>query len=716
MNANAWHPSENPLRSTPPEFGTAARDSIAWMNTVRLLRRNLWLIVGLTIAICAASLPVILTIPKTYQSEMRVIASLAPALALTSPLEGREPDLDLDTELERLVSATAVGEVIAGFNLAAREEFNRDLRSKKLIERILAELLGLIESSFGSALATTKPETTAQRIEAAFRASLLVGREGQSGVVTIGFISQDPELAASVPTALVESWTKLGKQRWQAEAKEAIDWLDKRIASERARIELSSAALDQELQRVGLTGGMTPDAASVDLSRIGDRLSELERERLDLALTRRSMEAVRSDSYVPALTLPPVFDAMRENLYREERELERVRLTYGAAHESVKSQSRRVTDAQAKLETALTAFDRTLRVRDNAIASEIDRLQDGALAARAVLVTMQSAAPFLKQKADLLGLRQETLIALESYRDEILSNAAVWPLTLETISPAQVPLDPSGPSRKVILLATALGALLVSSTLGVALELRDTNVRSHEQLRDLNGFVPVGHWPRIDSRAMSRDILQRQTTADTEVLRDMLTMLESACSGGMPRLLTVTAPRQEDVSLPVAGLIALELASSGYHVNLFTSNMSEPRRQLRRENRVAMQTGTHPNLVRHPLSKLLDRPSSEMSATLRAMSQSASQMNSITIVDAPPLLSQGAMRFGRLDGAVLVTLRWGRTPRVVMEFVHGLLIRLKAPAVFTLVTDADPKKHRQYGFADRLSLVPTNSGAFTQGT
>ncbi|MGJ8561626.1 MAG: hypothetical protein ACSHX3_15455 [Litorimonas sp.] len=710
MNADAWHPSENPLRSAAPEFGTTARDSMAWMNTVRLMRRKLWLILGLTIAICAAALPVILTIPKTYQSEMRVFASLAPALTLTSQLGGRELHLDLDTELERLVSAAVVEEVIARLNLGSREEFNRDLRPKKLIENITAELRAVVESAIGLAPTTTAPETTAQRIESAFRASLSVGREGQSGVVTIGFVSRDPELAASVPGVLVETWINLGQQRWQAEAEEAIGWLDIRIASERARVESSRAALDRELQRVGLTGGMTPDAASVDLSRIGDRLSELERERLDLAVTRRSMDTLRSDSYFPTLTNPSVFDAMRENLHREERELERVRLIYGTAHDSVKSQSRRVADAQTKLETALAAFDRTLRVRDDAIAHEIDRLHDDALAARAVLVTMQSAAPFLKQKADLLGLREETLNTLEAHRDEISSDAAVWPLALETLSPAKVPLDPNGPSRKVLLLATALGGLVLSATLGVALELRDTTVRSHQQLRDLTGFVPVGLWSRINSQEMSRDILKRRVTAETEALRDMLTMIESACGGGLPRLLTVTAPREEDVSLPVADLIALELAASGYQVNLFTPHATEPRRLYRRSKRVTMQAATHSNLVRHPLSNLLDRPSSEMSATLRALSGNSREANSITIVDAPPLLSQGALRFGRLDGAILVTLRWGWTPRVVMEFAHGLLIRLKAPSVFTLVTDADPKQHRQYGFTDRLSLAPTQSG------
>ncbi|EPX85728.1 hypothetical protein Salmuc_05000 [Salipiger mucosus DSM 16094] len=677
------------------------------MGALRMLQRRARLIIGITLLACVVALPFIMAVPKHYYSETRVLASPAPALALTAGLDGREARIDMQAELERLLSKEVSAAVIERFNLAGREEFNASLKPPSELDTLIAALRARLNGTEVGADGGSD-EQTADKVAQAFDAALVVSRQSNVDVIAVGFTSRDPWLAAQVPGAMVETYLARRSAHWEQEVTEAADWLEKRIATERANVDEARAELDRLLGADGQSGADTEDTTAKRLLQIEDRQAELERMRFDIAASRRSIAAALANPDIPALTEPARIETLRGELQDEVRELDRIALVYGDSYETVKRRKARIDSIRADIAEGLRSFDRTLELRDTALEAEQERLGQDAEAARAALGAIRATTPQVRERTDVLRAREQTLSDLEYRQQLLLSQARLAPVSLEELSPPRVPVDPLGPGRKVYLAGTAIGALLVALLIAAILEMRDTGVRSHEQLAHLPHLEPVGLWPqftRAQKRTMRRDVDRRTVTPATEALRDMLLMLESAHGGRLPRLLTVTAPRGQDMAVPVAGWIALELAATGRKVRLVETRAAgvSPLRHLIGGSAGA-KARPDDGIQHLELPKLVTRHGGDVAAALRAVTARGEEDGAIVIVDAPPLLSPGSLRFARLGGPVLLVLRWGRTPRAVVELAAGLLAKLGAPQVYSLVADVQPRRHRLYGFTDRLTV------------
>ncbi|QEW23414.1 exopolysaccharide transport protein family protein (plasmid) [Paracoccaceae bacterium] len=698
----------------PPVPATPA-DSAAWSGAYWLLRRRAWLIIGFTLLICLIALPTILGVPKRYYAQTRVLVAPASALSLTSDMGGRKigPEVDTDAEIERLVSRDVTEAVIARFALDRRAEFNSALeppsplapwidKARAALDRILVNA-GLGTGAPTDSRDSPEPDQADQRVAQAFEAALGVSRQGTLGVITVGFTSRDPDLAAAVPGALVDTYLAERETNWRREVTDAANWLETRIRADQDRVATMRADLDHAMGETGIEQGATEESVAHQLQTVMDRQADLARERLDISATRRSVLAARADPDLTARSEPERLGDLRHELATELRKLRDIATTYGEANDVVKHSKDLIAAIRADIDAGLAAFDRSLELTENALSSESDQLDAKADNARRQLTAIRNLAPRIDKQIEELRASEKALSELEYRQQVLLAQAQLAPVSIERLSEARVPHDPVGPGRKVYLLITGVGALLLSLTLATLLELRDATIRSHEQLAHLPLLVPVGLWPRLSRgrrRAMARDISGRAATPTAELLRDMLLMLQSADGGHLPDVLTVASPRAEDMVLPVAEWIAAEIAASGRPVRLIRVGSARP---IRRRRGAKDDTRDRPYLE-HSIPELAAQCGSELSGGLTALSDATHDTRMITIVEAPPLLSPGALRYARFGGEILLVLRWGGTPRSVVELTAGLLAKLATPPVFSLILDARPRRHRLYGFGDRLSV------------
>lgn len=664
-----------------PEVPVAPGDGSAWLAVLRLLRRRVRLIGVLSAAICLAALPSILALPRVYYAETRVLVAPTPTLALTDDPQAHDDSFDVDTEIQRLASEEVVDAVIARFDLAGREEFNSSLRPQTRFGALREKLRDMFDRAAGHGAPATSAETVDERVAQAFRSALSLAPGGEVDMIVVGFQSEDPTLAAAVPGAMVDTYVARRDALWQQEVAAAHTWVERRITAARDHVTASRAALEALIGRAGVERGQTLDTVTLQLTQTEERISELEGERFDLAATRRSVAAALADPEIPAADEPSQLEAMRGELRAETRKLEKFAQVYGDRHEAVAQSRERIAALKAEIASELTAYDRRLAIRDAALATERDQLSARAETARSALAALSATAPLVERQTETLRAQEAALSQLEYRRDAVLARGELSPVALEVISPARVPLDPLGPGRKLYLLGTGFGALVFATMIAAILELRDTGVRGHEQLADLKTLVPVGLWPALTKAqrsAMPGDLSKRLTSPPAEALRDTLLMMETANGGRLPRQLTVVAPRAEDMVEPVADWIARELSARGARVQLVkTPPPPEPPAERKGRN----------------------------AAALRTLSDLATEPDGVTIVQAPPLMCPGALRFASADGPVLLVLRWGRTPRAMVELCAGLLSKLRAGPVYTLIAGAKPRRHRLYGFTDRLSLA-----------
>lgn len=708
MNTSARLTASGPLDLSAPPSPVVPEDSAAWAGFYWLLRRRAWLITGITLLICLAALPAIMEIPKRYYAQTRVLIAPAPALSLTGGMDGRTVGIDIEAELERLVSRGVTDAVISRFGLATRAEFNPALEPASQLDDWMTAVRSLVDRTTGSAAGPARGDSTDLEVRQAFDAALGASLQPGADVITLGFTSRDPALAAAIPAALVETYLAERETRWRREVTDAANWLDVRIRAERERVGAMRAELDSSLGQTGLNDGITEMSIAMQLQTNLERQTEIARERGTLAATRRSVAAALSNPDLAAQSEPERLAMLRTQLGQDLRELRRIAGTYGENNEGVLRLKAAIATMRDDIASGLTLFDRTLEQSDTALAAEQDRLIAEAEAARARLATLQSLAPRIDKQIETLHATEKALSELEFHQQVLLAQARLAPVTVEILSEPGEPHDPIGPGRKMYLLATGFGALLVALTLAALTELRDTTTRSHEELASLPLLLPVGLWPRFSRaarRAMPDAIARRASTPTAEALRDMLVMLECANRGRFPHVLTVASPRTRDLPIPVAEWVALEISASGRPVQLIRTRRprSGPLLRLFRDTG-DRQPAPGSSLRERMLPDIVGQYGGDRSAALQALADEAVELDMITIIDGPPLLSPGALRFARFGGQMLVVLRWGVTPRSVAGLVAALLSKLGAPPVYTLIVDVRIRRHRLYGFNDRLSI------------
>ena len=688
-------------------------ENAGWTTARLLLRRRIGSIMLMTSLFILASVLLVLSLPQQYYAETRFMVSQTPVFKFAEDATGQVPRLDIGAELERLVSEDVVEAVTGKLAIGQLVEFNPNLKPQGGFRAALDGVSSafkkqLADFGVGMPLEVELDTDDLDQVKARFREALFVSQVGSSNVVRIGFSSRDPILAAEVPSEVVAAYLALTQTNWSSEIGVATDWLNSWIEIGRTQMKENEAAFERFRDRTALQSGDTELAASGRLALIEARLTEVQRERLEIEVIRRSVVAAKANPDLPSLSQSPQLLDLRKEHQQEVRELERAASVYGQNASVIAVRKSRIAAIKNEISAELAAQEHVLQLRDSALAMEKAQLIADSEGLRATLGKLQNAGSQLANLADTLRAHDESLALLEYRKQSLLSQAKMMPINLDILASADVPISPEGLGRRVYVAAAAIIGFLFALLIAGIAELRDNTVRSHEQLSHLNSMVPVGLWPALrvaERRKMKADISAMAETTGPNMLRDTILMIRCANRGEFPNVLTVTSPQRVDGKIPVAEWIALQLAAEGQNVQFIEAREAKPRNSMLTTDAIITGTGDKTQLTRRTLAGVAELHGGDTDKALSALVAQAKAEDMITIINAPPLLSGGGMRYARVGDAMLLAFTWGRTPRAAVDLTAGLLFKLVVPQVFSLIVDANPKRHRLYGFTDRLSLA-----------
>ena len=699
-------PFPQPVEMGAPSQMPEADGTDVWLAAWRMIRRRLWLIASLVTLICLLALPAILALPKLYHAESRVMVTASPALALAAEDGRAVPPPTLDTEIERMLSNEVIDQVIADLKIATLPEFDPEPGAPALLQRLDAMAVAWGIRPARPAAETVQGGGPAEEValRQRFRDRLTVARQGSGTVVTIGFTSRDPRLAQDVPTALLDAYRSQSRLRHQEDVRQAGLWMSAGIEAGRARMAEDRAALDDFMENSGLA----EEEAEIQrrLALIETRQSDLEQERFLTRAEMQSVAAAIADRGLSATDEPEPLQRLRWELAQERREMNRLSQIYGDRSTQVTEKVQRVTAIETMIGDELQARLQVLRQRAEVQDGQARQLAQDADGVRMDLAAARTAAPVAQSLTETLQRQQQALSRMEDRYDALMAQGNVVPVVLDVLHPSTLLKGTVGPSRKLLLAATAVGGLFLALFAAAVVEMRDTTVRGHEQLALATRHVPVGLWPRFaqpERQGLPAAIAKRQSNRGTDRLRDAILMLECANGGRFPKILTVTAPDPGDMADPVAEWLALELAAQGRKVRLVKARGGEaPGTTPAAPLLLGAASASEPERVL--LSDPAWRDEGDGLALPRRLVQQAQREDVLTIIDAPPILSGSGLRTAREGGEVLLVLRWGHSRRKAAELASALLARIGATQVHTLITNVDQCRHRLYGFQDRLSL------------
>jgi uncharacterized protein involved in exopolysaccharide biosynthesis/Mrp family chromosome partitioning ATPase len=713
--------SRSLVRQPPPPPVQLRDDELDVLAVFRLIRRRILLILLVGFLLTAAALPSILSMEKVYFAHSRLLIQMPLTTSLAAPPTERLGELDLNTELQRVSARDIAVRVIHEFDLAEREEFNPELRREPLLGRARAAVRGWI---VGEEL--EEPEgSLMDQVIAEFLARLSVQRSGQSEVVEIGFLSQDPELAAAVANALVRIYLEERDESLRQRVDAADRWLAGRIAEQRARVSKASLAIKEFRESTGLASRDAQTDAARTISTLTARHAEITTSRAELAATLAGFEAVRGKPEAAEAVDSETMAELQRELQVGTRELAMLLETYGDNFGGVVDARAQVDEIEAAIAGEVERHIQSLRTSAAALEREEQAVLAGLDTARATLRRVEALETEMRGLQRTAEREQKALEELEQQRRALQRQGELPVAEVEVLSPAAVPLYPEGRSRLIYLLAAMVAAGGVALTAAFVREMLDNGVRSPQQLEGIAGIVPAGMVPKLSIRGAPNlpDLVRLQPGgmfADT--IRGLVLSLERVGNGNLPGSLTVTSALPGEGKSLIAASIAVELAAAGRRVLLvdgdlrlgkvhgFFGGNAEPGladflcgvRGL--DDVTCHDEDTGVDYI--PRGSLRLVPFHEQQNVARLI-EHARKADQIVIFDSAPILAttETSVLAGLSERTVLV-VRWGRTPRRTVELAVQKLLSATHEEIAVAINMVNPRRHALYGFKDAGLFQP----------
>jgi succinoglycan biosynthesis transport protein ExoP len=316
---------------------------------------------------------------------------------------------------------------------------------------------------------------------------LAVTPSRQANVITVSYTAKDPEFAAAVANAFVQSYMETTLQMRAGPARQFNTFFEERAKSLRQTLDAAKARLSEYEQKHGLIVGESPGEPDVESARLADlssQLVKLQDEATDAANRRRQaassadrMREVRSDPEVVQLTT---------QLATREGELARLKTQFGERHPAVLEVQQAITEVRASLSAASKRAAATFDVPVTSNEARIAEVRKAIDQQRAVVLQRRS------QRNAAGGLLRDVENAQKAY-DAVLQRASETSLeaqntTQPNISVVKAPTPPFEASSIYLLInlfVAAILAPLLAALYALYREARDRRLRTVDDVTGL---------------------------------------------------------------------------------------------------------------------------------------------------------------------------------------------------------------------------------------
>ncbi|ANT63272.1 hypothetical protein AYJ57_22620 (plasmid) [Salipiger sp. CCB-MM3] len=677
------------LRPPVPE------DQVDVSGLIRALWRRKWMIFASTLACALVFLLLTSSRTSLYTTNSTLMLDARQQQILTSR-EQVVSDLQLnnailDSEVAVLRSGALLRRVVDQIGIDRFDGIDPALREPSM----LAKLIWKVQSALSSPETTVSEEAPLvspeqrrmNRIVAALRSGIYIGRQGDSYVMDVSVTTPDPELSALVANGIANTYIDMQVGERKRVAESATEWLTQQVQDRGKEVADAEAAVEQYKQEQLENVGASLEVIEQQLAELNQQLASTrsakatEQARLQqleaMVVSQGAMAAAETQSSEYLMSLR----ASRDDLLREDA---RLATTFGPSHPD-----------RRKIASDLSGIDQS-------ISREVENIAQGYRNGIEVLegseASLQQDVAELEQRlsglaASSLQLRQlerEADAKRETYQEllarlgETRAQAEIQRAEAKLVNEALIPLGPSAPRP---MLMTAFGATLgltVSLIVALLLELVSAGFRSGAELARATNLPVLATLPRTKLRR-PRNVLRLFEKDPHSQLAERVRQLRTLLRTGTPMdgegrslLLMSSVPNEGKTTCAIA--LADFYARSG--VSTILLDLDTRRGLLSRELEVeGGELGEHlggakgleeviakPDSLRFHVLGLGQRgdmwADSLSERQIAAIIQRLKQSYDMVIVDAPPVLAvSDGLSIAMVADDLLYLVRWKKTKR-----------------------------------------------------
>lgn len=573
-----------------------------------------------------------------------------------------------------------------------------------------------------------------------FLRSTEVAALGRSRLIEVTFHHSRPERAAAGANALADAYVDDQREEQVAIGNDAVQWMVEQAASLREKSSAADAAVENYRQQSGLlqTGGSR--LIEQKITETQAQLTTAELESIALASKVQSIENALQRNNPFALAEIADAESVRElrtQVSLFEAELADLEATYGQNHPLLVAKKEQIALTQRSIDNEIDNIVASFRNQSRGAQQRVSALN------QVLEKQEQELADANLRGVELRDLEKEARIGnevLEGFLGRLQQVAAredarVQPLELRVVSRAEIPTEPSGPSRALLSIVCLIGGFLVSSSAAMYREASRRVIRDPDDLKAIAPNSGVWVIPRRESGRRG---------AEVENLHHLITQTPyahfSASVRNTYRQTVATLPDDQHTVMltsaqPGDGKTTMSLcfaevvANTGRSVVLVDTDFRRPKIHVHtRLGRIAGLSdwleGREPLRCKRPEgsefytitagSGELTHPDRWNTQTIRELLETLRGRFDTVLLDTPPVAALAdPFLIAAESSMVLFVTRWQHTK---ISYVRDLIVPLaeRTPRVELILTDVDLKGAAAHGYKAPMEYYQDTAAYYTE--
>jgi len=498
--------SGEPPREPPLEPAHWAGPDERPLLDMSILIQAVWrwrMLIGFaTIAGAVIGVVMALATPHRYYAESRLFVDPREVRVTEDDVRNQQLSTEailaiIDSQLQILASTSVLESVVADLGLAQDPEFNGAMSSGGIGAGI-----NLIKEIFTGRDPMSDAE---QQALETLRDAVSVSRDAMTFVIIVGVDSRDPEKSALIANTIVQTYLDEEGEAQSGLLERTSEAIDTRINALREDLDEAERAVERfkaDNGIVGVGGGQSID--DQEILAISEQLANARAVKVGVRVKAESLAKANPEE-VLAGSFPEEF--LSANLIDLRKQFTQTKSTADALSTRLGPRHPQYVSAKQSLDTIREEITRELRRIVASSQSELQRAVETEQELASQMAVAKSRA--MDQSVEFVTLRElerkatatkEIYEAFLRRSRETSERSNLSTRNVRVISPAEAPLQPMGPSRKLI----AIGGMMAGFFMGFGLALVAgalESVRAFSAAGNGNGWIgrnpvsPSGGYP-----------------------------------------------------------------------------------------------------------------------------------------------------------------------------------------------------------------------------
>ncbi len=579
-------------------------------NYLRVIIKRKWTIIScLVLVLLITAVKVFTTVPMYHAQARMLIEKTGPNIVSFQDVMASDRGGGAEyyqTQYKIIASRAVAREVIRRLQLDQSDEFKATPSNNPLSKAwngVTSSLTAWVNQFF-SLLQTKAPMSTAAPVVAetdkettsgadiglvnAFIRRISVKPLANSRLVDIGFTAKDPVLATKIVNTLAQAYIDHNLETRLQTIKEAMVWINERIAKERQRVEEAEKALQQYRVENSIITEFSGDIETVmaeKMAELNNQIVEAESRRVE-AETKYRKAMQMKDNPLLVDSIPELLDSsLIQQLKGAEveliQEISQLSKKYGPEHprmKAIRAQLETLKEPkQAEIQRVLESLKNDYEValaRENSLrASYVQQQQE-------TMELSRKAVQYGFLKREMEGAREMYNILIKRFKEASVVED-IEATNIRIIDKAEGRGYMVVPNTKKDLQKGALAGLMIGLALAFLFEYLDNTFKAPDEIEQYLEVPYLGLVPSVakDEQHGTPELI---TTSDhksptSECYRSIRTKILFSSAEEAPRTIMLTSATAKEGKTITSANLAVTMAQAGSRVVLVDCDMRRPR-------------------------------------------------------------------------------------------------------------------------------------------